>query len=115
MLEKLHQLFIEANNLQPHEDSYTFRILASEKEWLLTIEHSYKNKIQSHPISTVYSKHFNEITEEILSEIKEKFIKRQFELIKLREKECEEKLEIYRRSAEEIANRMIHLQKLKSL
>lgn len=118
MMNKLHELYVAANNLQPYEDKYNFILNITGKEdnkWYLRVEHEYINKTAHHPISTVYSKLFNELNEEIIKEIKEKLILRQLELIKLRESECSKKLEEYRRVNEECANRIVHLELIKKI
>ncbi len=117
-MKKLYELHTAANNLQPHEDRYNFNIkIVNGKEFtsLLTIEHEYVNKTANHPISTVYSRYFNEINDEILLEIKDKLIKRQLELIAVRETECSKRLEEYRRANQECADRIVHLEGIKKI
>mgnify|MGYP001611211162 CR=1 FL=1 len=115
MLDKLRQLWVEANNLLPDEDLYTFSLTPDKNGWYLTIDHSYKNKSTIQPISTIFRKCFLVLDDNIIQEIKEKFIKRQVELISLREASCKSKLEEYRRLNEELSNRIVHLEMIKKI
>lgn len=116
MLEKLKQLYVAANNLQPHEDKYHFTLkIASEKNFYLLIEHEYVKKTKDHPIAIIYSKTFEELTDEIIQEIKKKLIDRQLSLIELRKTEAAEQLEKFRRASEELGDRIVHLEQIKKI
>jgi len=116
MLNKLKELYAAANDLQPHEDKYNFNLqIIDSKQFFLTIEHEYINKTAQHPISVVYGKKFEELNDEIIQEIKKKLIDRQLSLIEIRRTEAAALLETYRRANEDFANRIVHLEKIKSL